>query len=526
MRYRPHDGFAVSFPVPSIEETAVAVFISYSSQDRTSLDALTTALKRAQQKVWFDQELGGGDAWWNAILEQIRSSDVFIVALSNNWLQSKPSQAELRYAQALNRPILPIQVGPVDSVRVNPVSALQIIDYQNPTVDAGIGLVTAIHALREKAPPLPSPLPEEPPLPFGYIMRLGNTLSEKELTPHQQLQLLVELRSGLDEDGSDPSARSDIAQLLRMLRMRHDVTYRTRTEIDNVLAEIEAKDGSPAGPGGPSPVPAATAPAAPAAAPAPAVAQPRPAAGHASPSAASGGSNKRLLIIGGAALAAVVAIVLIVVFATGGGSKKPTAKPTSGVGAGASAAQPAPGGTESLLLGPADVGNVLGDPNMEAGAHGEQPRDPQGTLSDPECLSAFEPFEESVYRPHDPKAIHTQVIHSAGDVHRVVEAVAKFPSAEKARAFVEGSAERWGACANKAVKFTASGKTSEWTFGDVNGGAPKITQTRAETGANGRTCQHALSAAGDVVIEVQACGNDITDGGVRLADQIAAKTTK
>ncbi|WP_158497703.1 toll/interleukin-1 receptor domain-containing protein, partial [Mycobacterium asiaticum] len=182
----------------------MAIFISYSSQDRTALEALTTALKRAQQKVWFDQELGGGDAWWNAILEQIRSSEVFIVALSNNWLQSKPSQAELRYAQALNRPILPVKVGPVDSVRVNPVSTLQIIDYQNPTVDAGIQLVTAIHALREKAPPLPSPLPEEPPLPFGYIMRLGNTLSEKELTPQQQLQLLVELRSGLDEDGDDP----------------------------------------------------------------------------------------------------------------------------------------------------------------------------------------------------------------------------------------------------------------------------------------------------------------------------------
>ncbi|WP_264991167.1 toll/interleukin-1 receptor domain-containing protein, partial [Mycobacterium kiyosense] len=277
----------------------MAIFISYSSQDRTSLDALTTALKRAQQKVWFDQELGGGDAWWNAILEQIRSCDVFIVALSNNWLQSKPSQAELRYAQALNRPILPVQVGPVDSVRVNPVSALQIIDYQNPTVDAGIQLVTAIHGLAAKESPLPSPLPDEPPLPFGYIMRLGNTLSEKELTPQQQLQLLVELRSGLDEDGSDPSARSDIAQLLRMLRMRHDVTYRTRTEIDNVLAEIEAKDGSPAGPK--PPAPAATEAAAPtSAAPTqPAIAAARPATGSGTASAAGpgGGSSKRLLLI-------------------------------------------------------------------------------------------------------------------------------------------------------------------------------------------------------------------------------------
>lgn len=244
----------------------MAIFISYSSQDRSSLEALTTALRRAQQQVWFDQELGGGDAWWNKILEQIRASDVFIVALSNHWLQSKPSQAELRYAQALQRPILPVQVGPVDSVRVNPVSTLQIINYQNPTVDAGIQLVTAIHALREKAPPLPSPLPEEPPVPFGYLMRLGDTLAEKELSPQQQLQLLVELRSGLDEDGDDPSARSDIAQLLRMLRMRHDVTYRTRTEIDNVLAEIGAVEAGPAGASStpqakpqPAPVPAAEA---------------------------------------------------------------------------------------------------------------------------------------------------------------------------------------------------------------------------------------------------------------------------
>ncbi|WP_156746494.1 toll/interleukin-1 receptor domain-containing protein, partial [Mycobacterium sp. E1715] len=221
------------------------LFISYSSQDRATVDALTTALRRGQQQVWFDQELGGGDSWWNKILEQIRSCDVFIVALSNNWLQSKPSQAELRYARALNRPILPVRIGDIDSMRVNPLAALQIIDYREPTVDAGIQLVTAVHALQGKPVPLPDPLPEEPPVPFGYITRLGNTLAEKELSPQQQTQLLIELRQGLDEDGDDPSARGDIAQLLRMLRLRHDVTYRTRTEIDNVLAEIEAKGGSP-----------------------------------------------------------------------------------------------------------------------------------------------------------------------------------------------------------------------------------------------------------------------------------------
>jgi hypothetical protein len=512
----------------------VAIFISYSSQDRTSLEALTTALKRAQQKVWFDQELGGGDAWWNAILEQIRSSDVFIVALSNNWLQSKPSQAELRYAQALNRPILPVKVGPVDSVRVNPVSTLQIIDYQNPTVDAGIQLVTAIHAMRDKAPPLPSPLPDEPPVPFGYIMKLGNTLSEKELSPQNQLQLLVELRSGLDEDGDDPSARSDIAQLLRMLRMRHDVTYRTRTEIDNVLAEIEAKDGAKAGaaakPAAKAPATAdaeATIPAQQVSSPAP-PASTRPTAPTAAHSAKDGGSNKRLLIIGGAALAVVVAIVLVVVFATQGGTNKPAAKPSAG-GQGGTPAPAAPARVESILLGAQEVGTILGDPNMVSAARGDKLRGPQGTLSNPECLGAFEPLEEAVYGPSNPTAMRSEVLHTSGTdpAHRVVQAVASFASAEKARAFVESSAEKWRSCAGQNVTLTgANGKANEWAVGNVTGAAPRITQVRTQNEGGGRTCQHTLSAVSDVVIDVQACGTDITDPATRMAEQMGTKATK
>jgi len=124
----------------------MALFMSYSSQDRSTVDALANTLRRAHQQVWFDQELGGGDSWWAAILEQIRACDVFVVALSSNWLQSKPSQAELRYAQALNRPIFPVRIGDIGSIRVNPLAALQIIDYREATVDASIQLDTAVHA--------------------------------------------------------------------------------------------------------------------------------------------------------------------------------------------------------------------------------------------------------------------------------------------------------------------------------------------------------------------------------------------
>jgi serine/threonine kinase PknH len=65
-------------PVP--EESATGLFVSYSSQDRSAIEPLTTALRRARQQVCFDEDLGGGEAWWNEILEQIRSCEVFIVA--------------------------------------------------------------------------------------------------------------------------------------------------------------------------------------------------------------------------------------------------------------------------------------------------------------------------------------------------------------------------------------------------------------------------------------------------------------
>jgi uncharacterized membrane protein len=76
-------------------------------------------------------------------------------------------------------------------------------------------------------------------MPFAYLMRLSTTLAEQDLDPRQQTHLLTELKSGLEEDGDDPTARNDIARLLRILRDRSDVTYRTRPEIDELLASVD-----------------------------------------------------------------------------------------------------------------------------------------------------------------------------------------------------------------------------------------------------------------------------------------------
>lgn len=506
------------------------LFISYSSQDRSTVDALTTALRRAQQQVWFDQELGGGESWWNKILEQIRSCDVFLVALSNNWLQSKPSQAELRYARALNRPILPVQIGDIDSMRVNPLATLQIIDYRKPTVDAGIQLVTAVHALQSSPVPLPDPLPEEPAVPFGYITRMGNTLSEKELSPQQQTQLLIELRTGFDEDGDDPSARGDIAQLLRMLRLRHDVTYRTRTEIDNVLAEIEARDKSAGAPEtAPEEAPTQGA-AAPSPAPRPAsAASPAAAPGASGGAATKGGSNKRLVVIGGAAAAAVAAIAIVVVLATQGGNTKPAPKASpSQTPSAATSANPTK--LDSYLLDPVEVGTIVGEQNMVVSDRVDQLRTSRGKLSNPDCIGAYEPIEDAAYTGAGGfVGARGQAVHSAGEnpARRAFESVATFASADNARAFVDASAEKWKACAGQAVTMAVGGKTYAYTFGQVTGAAPKIAQERVPTDGGDRTCHHVLHAASEVVIDVLLCGVDVAPGEAgRIAEQISGRVAQ
>ncbi|WP_102419528.1 sensor domain-containing protein [Mycobacterium sp. 4858] len=512
----------------------MALFVSYSSQDRSTVDALAAALRRAQQQVWFDQELGGGDSWWAKILEQIRACDLFLVALSSNWLQSKPSQSELRYAQALNKPILPVRIGDIGSMRVNPLAALQIIDYRNPTVDAGIQLVTAVHSLTAKPHPLPDPLPDEPPVPFGYITRLGNMLAEKELSPQQQLQLLVELRSGLDEDGDDPSARSDIAQLLRMMRLRHDVTYRTRNDIDNVLASIDSdQKGSPATPdkaqapktsseGGAT----ATTPGA-----------------STVPAAAGGGSKTRLIIIGGAALAVVVAIVVAVVVMSQGSTSRKTsagaraAAPGAGTGAPAQGApgQAAPGQTapapapnarlDSILLDAQQVTTIMAAPQtMEVASSETTSRlRPDENLSNPACFAAFDPIRQSGYAGFTPTGVSGQGLDTADSSYRVYQAAVSFKSAAEAHDFLTASTQKWKACNGLTVRFN---NKANWTFGNVVEAPSRITLSRKPGDPSRASCERVLNAVSDVVLDVMACEVGIQDQGGQISDALAAKVSQ
>jgi hypothetical protein len=215
------------------------VFVSYSSRDGAAVKKLVAALRHAHE-VWYDDELGGGQEWWNAILERIRGCDIVVFAMSNRSLKSQPCQAELAYAQALQRPILPVQVGAVDTMRAQPLAALHVVDYRQQTPETGVRLFQGVQELHTTLAPLPEPLPPPPAMPFANIARLDTALAVPQLSPHEQAHLVFEMRTALQEIGDDPLAQRDIARLLDTLGNRPDVTHQTRAEVDTLRTSLGA----------------------------------------------------------------------------------------------------------------------------------------------------------------------------------------------------------------------------------------------------------------------------------------------
>jgi hypothetical protein len=216
----------------------MTIFISYARKDRTTAETLRHDLERARSSVWLDDELTGGQAWWETILGQIRSCELFVFALSPDSLRSKACQAELRYALELKRPLLPVMVRTV-SVQLAPaaIADTQIIDYTERTADSAVALITAA-ANRPPAPALPQPLPVPPPPPMSYMNPYREQIQSSDLSFRDQAQIVLALRGHLQDEDERDTAR----ELLVELRRRQDIAESVARDVDELLASVPAPE--------------------------------------------------------------------------------------------------------------------------------------------------------------------------------------------------------------------------------------------------------------------------------------------
>jgi hypothetical protein len=210
------------------------VFISYKSTDRPAVSDVASRLIESGYRVWYDQRLLGGQIWWDEILQNIRSADVFLFALTSASLNSKPCQVEYSYADALQKRIVPLLL--VDSVNMQllppQLQQIQVVDYRSPGTTGWPNLIQTLASLPSAAP-FPSPLPSPPPVPMSALGALKLRIDgEQSLSRQDQQDILYELKLLSRRDDTSSSAR----ELLSSLLYRHDLLYLIGKDVEQVLS--------------------------------------------------------------------------------------------------------------------------------------------------------------------------------------------------------------------------------------------------------------------------------------------------
>ena len=224
------------------------VFLSYGRENTEQAKGLAADLADLGYEVWFDHELTGGQSWWEQILRRIRECDAFVLALSRDSLESPACRREWTYALNLRRTLLPVWVadGVDDDLLPTQLRGLHYIDYRLQD-KAAVKQLTKTLGNLPPSPPLPDPLPAEPPAPVSYLAGLRDQIGAPgALSFQEQSALVMQVKQGL----RNAKERNGIAMLLREFRARDDLLARIGDEIDELLAALPASsaDAPPAAP--------------------------------------------------------------------------------------------------------------------------------------------------------------------------------------------------------------------------------------------------------------------------------------
>lgn len=189
------------------------VFLSYSSTHRAQVIELEKDIEALGHDVWFDQELLGGQEWWRAICQNIRSCDVMIFAVSPESLESEPCRLEYTYAHDLGKTIVPLVIYPTDLHGLPEIlDSIQMIDFTDPADRAAHRRLSM--ALREAEtilannPPQPNGSVPPPEMPYVALEAIREALESDDLPSSMQDRLYKVLtRNFIKTDTSVTEAR-------------------------------------------------------------------------------------------------------------------------------------------------------------------------------------------------------------------------------------------------------------------------------------------------------------------------------
>src|SRR4029079_14151270 len=103
--------------------------------------------------------------------------------------------------------------------------------------------------------------------------------------------------------------------------------------------------------------------------------------------------------------------------------------------------------------------------------------------------------------------MRAQALQDPGDAgtHYVLQSVVAFPSVADAAAFFSTSSLSWRASSNRRFTYTRAGPDPVWTRAQFSNATGTLAISLFLDGIRHWTCQHALTVANRVAIDVQVC---------------------
>ena len=174
-----------------------------------------------------------------------------------------------------------------------------------------------------------------------------------------------------------------------------------------------------------------------------------------------------------------------------------------------------------LLLSPEQVNVAMGAAGMTVTNSQTAMSDNSATMEPQECLAIDGAAEAPVYANSGYRAERDQSLNDGDNfTHYLKQAVVLFPTAEKAGAFFDASAQQWPACR----QYTHTQSESQWSVGQISNANRTLTTTATQqnAGAPGWGCERALVLRNNVIIDINTCSANPADSALQIAEQIAA----
>lgn len=183
----------------------------------------------------------------------------------------------------------------------------------------------------------------------------------------------------------------------------------------------------------------------------------------------------------------------------------------------------------SLVLPPADIGEIMGVPGMQMLVPYQTfEQMPDDTISDPACFGAMFGAVEPVYRGSGYQGVLGQRLADPADMSagRLDQAIIAFGDGADAKAYVSDQVDAWKDCGGKPLTLKVADMQVNWAV-DV----PRYVNgvdvlTRTQEGGDGFGCGRGILAKDNTVIDVAVCGPDTVKAGdyaAAIADGINAK---